>query len=406
MKKQAFAFGWTPIKQKDTKIDNYFLMRNWQEDCFNQLNHSSYWIINAPTASGKSFGISAIVADNLRDNPNMKVIIAVPQTIIASGFRYNCIQFPNGERVEFVPFHDLCRSTPDSNIKYINNFLLGMRDTNSINDRVLICSHASLVMAFKNNPNAFQNITIIIDEAHHAQNATYNLTITDEDIEDQIISNNLGSLITYSLQNPDMNIQIGLSTATFFRGDRRSIIPPQYISIFERFDLPYDEFLKSCQYLRNFKYDFVFYKNQYIDAIKELMTESIGKTIIYIPSVGGRYTIGGKTDDVHAILQAISNVEYPIIIDEDKPIMKVKRGENWISVVNLVDETLREEKKQAIIDDHERDISNIDVIITLNMFKEGASWKWADRSIIVGAKNSLNEVIQIIGRFFRDCAGK
>lgn len=399
--KTAFSRGWTPIEYKETVVDgNYFTFREWQEECFNDLQDSNYWIINAPTASGKSFGISAILADYLMKNPNMKAIIAVPQTIIASGFRLNFIELPDGSRIDFVPQHDLCRNSADSNVDYIISFLSGATDKTNINDRILLCSHASLVASFKKNPNSYTNVAVIVDEAHHARNAEL------ESVEDQIISNSLGAVVTHAIQNPDKNIHIGLSTATFFRGDRLSIIPSQYSQLFDRFDLPYDEFLKTCKYLRHFKYDFVFYQHSYKEALDELFKDGTGKSIVYIPSVGGRYTVGDKNDDVLSVIKSIAQNNNPEIIDEDKPIMKIKRGDEWISVINLVDENLREEKKDAIDQDHKSPESEIDVIITLNMFKEGASWKWADNSIIIGAKNSLNEVIQIIGRLFRDCEGK
>ena len=48
----------------------------------------------------------------------------------------------------------------------------------------------------------------------------------------------------------------------------------------------------------------------------------------------------------------------------------------------------------------------LDTIIALGMFKEGADWIWADRSIIVGPRASFVDVIQMIGRLFRDAKGK
>jgi signal peptidase I len=47
-----------------------------------------------------------------------------------------------------------------------------------------------------------------------------------------------------------------------------------------------------------------------------------------------------------------------------------------------------------------------DAVIALGMFKEGANWIWADRSMIVGIRESLVEIMQIIGRLFRDAVGK
>src|SRR5262249_10478428 len=108
-----------------------------------------------------------------------------------------------------------------------------------------------------------------------------------------------------------------------------------------------------------------------------------------------------------AVLKAIAGTDNVVFADEDQPIMRVKRGDDWIKVVNLVDERLREQKKEAIIAAHKKaDGDDIDVIIALGMFKEGANWRWADREVIIGRRGSLTEIIQMIGRLFRDAVGK
>jgi hypothetical protein len=40
------------------------------------------------------------------------------------------------------------------------------------------------------------------------------------------------------------------------------------------------------------------------------------------------------------------------------------------------------------------------------MFKEGANWRWATDCIIIGYKNSLTDLMQSVGRLFRDAKGK
>jgi len=91
--------------------DGFYKMRDWQQRCFKALKDNRNWIIKAPTAAGKSFEICALGADALIRNSNLKIIIAVPQTIIAAGFRSNKIEFPDGTRVEWAikPSRDLCR---------------------------------------------------------------------------------------------------------------------------------------------------------------------------------------------------------------------------------------------------------------------------------------------------------
>ena len=107
------------------------------------------------------------------------------------------------------------------------------------------------------------------------------------------------------------------------------------------------------------------------------------------------------------MLRAIAGTDVPILADTDQPVMRVKRGDQWIRVVDLVDATKRDQKVAAIDRAHKApDSADIDVVVALGMFKEGGNWRWADREIIVGHRSSLTEVIQMIGRLFRDVAGK
>ncbi|HXC44364.1 MAG TPA: hypothetical protein VNY51_12685 [Candidatus Dormibacteraeota bacterium] len=128
---------------------------------------------------------------------------------------------------------------------------------------------------------------------------------------------------------------------------------------------------------------------------------------MYIPPVGTSCSLGTKAQDVDAVLKTIAGTDAYIADDRDQPIMRLKRGNEWVKVVNLVDEHLREEKKEVIIAAHEKPDSNdIDVIIALGLFKEGANWRWADREIIIGQRGSLTELNQMIGRLLRDAPGK
>jgi hypothetical protein len=218
------------------------------------------------------------------------------------------------------------------------------------------------------------------------------------------MNNKLGALVKHALQNRE-SIQVGLATATFFRGDRTSIIPDD--AEFARFDLAYDEYLETCQFLRSFSYDFVISRGSFADPLRHLFDRKIGKTIVYIPAVNSSSSLGTKMADVNVVLQAIAGTDTPTLADIDKPVMRVKRGDEWVRVVNLVDEMNRAAKTEAIIAAHSApDAGDIDVVIALGMLKEGANWRWADREIIIGHRGSLTEILQMVGRILRDVAGK
>ncbi len=378
--------------------DGFYRMREWQSRCFDQLSSSQDWIINAPMAAGKSFEICAIAADRLNRDEHLRVIIAVPQTIIGAGFESNKIEYPDGARIvwDIQPSHDLCRETRTKSSAHLLTFLEGpiSRDLMS---RVILCTHATLVRAFEKNKAAFNKVLLVIDEAHHVKHGGN----ADLDLE---LENRLGALVKHALENPG-RIQLGLSTATLFRGDTAQIVPD--LSRFARFELPYDEYLATCRYLRSFSYDFVTHSTSFVGSLTRLFAQKVAKTLVYIPPVGTASSLGSKAKDVDAVLKAIAGTETVVVADEDQPIMRVKRGGDWIKVVNLVDERLRERKKEAISVAHKKaDAGDIDVIIALGMFKEGANWRWADREVIIGRRGSLTEIIQMIGRLFRDVVGK
>src|SRR6516164_8160674 len=122
----AMVVETTPVAQVSTEAsDGFFRLREWQVRCFNELSASHNWIINAPMAAGKSFQISAMAADRLGHDDRLKVIIAVPQTVIAAGFRLNRIEFPDGTRVEWAirPELDLCSENASQSTKHLLKFL-------------------------------------------------------------------------------------------------------------------------------------------------------------------------------------------------------------------------------------------------------------------------------------------
>jgi hypothetical protein len=331
-------------------------------------------------ASGKTFLICALGANWLRTTPDLKVIIAVPQLIIAPGFRQNKLLLPDGTRATWEIEVDLTHESAKNSTAHLLQFM--KRGTS----RTLLCTHATLARVFQKEPEAFKNVLVAIDEAHHVS-------------EQQ---NQLGQFVKYALANPD-DIRLGLATATFFRGDASAIISDQ--TAFDRFDLPYDEFLATCKHLRSFAYDFIIEPN-FTTGLERLFKERIGKTIVYIPPVGNRYSLGSKHADRDAALCAIAGTDKPVIKDADQPVMRVQRGKQWVRVVDLVSEHLRAEKRQAIEDAHQGNGDDIDVLIALGIFKEGGNWRYADREIIIGHRHSLTEVTQTIGRLFRDVEGK
>jgi hypothetical protein len=141
----------------------------------------------------------------------------------------------------------------------------------------------------------------------------------------------------------------------------------------------------------------------------ELFKDGVDPCIVFVPNVGSRFSVGTKHDDVFECYKAIAGENTPTI-KKDEIFTYVKRGEDWIRCIDLVDdESNRAEKVQAIADDHDNtDPSKrkIDVIIALGMMKEGANWRWARNEFIIGNRHSLREFVQMVGRLFRSADGK
>ena len=109
-------------------------------------------------AAGKTFELCAIAAARLRGDGDLRVVIAAPQGTMVGGFRDNKIEMPDGTRVhwEVDPKRDLCGETSQPNTANLLSFLAGPTPTNAM-DRVILCTHATLVRAFSKNPAAFKH---------------------------------------------------------------------------------------------------------------------------------------------------------------------------------------------------------------------------------------------------------
>lgn len=369
--------------------------RPWQHTCFNRVKDQPYWIVNAPMAAGKTLLICALAYTKLVKNKKLRVVISVPQTVIADGFVSDKFELPAGKRVDWhvSARNDLCNDNRDpvanSTIEHTLRWLRRPASL-EVEDRVLLCAHATLAEAFSRDPSVFKDLLVIIDEAHHA-------TCVEE--QDLRLQNKTGAIIGHALEG---HIELGLTTATFFRSDTADIVPAKHLSRFYLYRLSFPEFLENIRPFERFSYDFMLYEVTWLDALNRLFDERIGKTIVYVPPVNSSASVGGKQCDVNLVLQAIAGCQNPIIRDADQPVMRVKRGKRWIKVVNLVDESFRGAKKEAIFRAQRSGKADaIDVIVTLKMFREGANWEWADRAVIIGPRNSIVDLLQTIGRLLR-----
>jgi superfamily II DNA or RNA helicase len=358
-------------------------MREMQARAFEE-RVSQYLLIKAPPASGKSRALMFLGLDKLEHQGLRKVIVAVPEKSIGGSFQdTHLTEF--GFFADWVvsPENNLCIDGSDKGkVNGFQRFMAG-------GDRILVCTHATLRFAFdKIDISAFDDCLVAIDEFHHVS--------ADGD-------SRLGGLIDTLMRSSTAHIVA--MTGSYFRGDSVPILLAEDEAKFTKVTYTYYEQLNGYEYLKSLGIGYHFYKgvDGYIDALTTVLDAS-KKTIIHIPNVNSGESTKDKHGEVDAILDKLGEV---IKRDPETGILYIlSKDGRELKVANLVDDNAAERPKvQAYL----RDIKaadDIDIIIALGMAKEGFDWPFCEHVLTIGYRSSLTEIVQIIGRATRDCAGK
>jgi len=413
--KPGARHAWVPKPEAHfTKPGDPLTLLKWQHEAYAELHEKDHWIMAAMTGSGKGFALRALGVAELIENPAMKMIVAVPQLSIAHDFFESYFDVPGHgpfqwdmrDGVELCGLDRTQRSEAKdargniSNGCKVDKLLAVFRvRSKDVMARVVLCTHATLAEAFKREPKKFRNVRIVIDEAHH-------LSHRESEFDDQ--HNQIGAVVSRAMRVPSANIRIGLCSATPFRADGQGLVSATHLEKIARFEFPFDEFLQSLKYLSSFKYDFATYSDDYRGALKELLKDRVGRSIIYIPGVNSNHQIGTKYDDRDAVYASIAGSDTPKI-RQNGAVTEVfaNRFRKWIPCIDLVDEDGRSAKYAQINEWHGSDTPPEQfVIISLNTFKEGANCKWLDAEYVLGPRQSQVSVMQMLGRVFRDAPGK
>ena len=195
-------------------------------------------------------------------------------------------------------------------------------------------------------------------------------------------------------------------TGSYFRGDSVQILEPNDEDKFEKVTYTYYEQLNGYQYLKSFAMGYSFYRGPYTDALDEVIDVS-KKSIIHIPNVNSSESTKEKYDEVDRIMDVIS--DGGDVHQNSDGIYEVNRPDGkQLLVADLVNEESRDKVTSylANITDDIEDLDKLDIIIALGMAKEGFDWPFAEYALTIGYRNSLTEIIQIIGRVTRDSANK
>ena len=364
-----------------SQSNNALGMREMQERVYAKRT-SQHLLIKAPPASGKSRALMFIALDKLHAQSLKKAIIAVPERSIGKSFRSTKLtDYGFYWDWEVLSQNNLTeQGTSKSKVKQFVDFM----HSESPDDRVLICTHATLRFAFEQLADSdFNNVLLAIDEFHH---------VSQDD--NSVLGNALRNILANSTAH------VVAMTGSYFRGDSVPILAPEDEQKFDKVSYTYYEQLEGYQYLKSFAMGYNFYRGRYTDVLHEVLDTS-KKTIIHIPNVNSGESTKDKYDEVDRILDELGQaVPDPktglwLVTEETGRVLKV---------ADLVTEEGREKVQDYL--NKMTSLDDLDIIIALGMAKEGFDWPYAEYALTIGYRQSLTEIVQIIGRVTRDSSNK
>ena len=360
-------------------------MRAMQERAYERRGEQ-YLLLKSPPASGKSRALMFIALDKLHNQDIQQAIIAVPEKSIGASFNDEPLTkwgFPYDWHVE--PRWNLCNAPGEdgSKVKSVGSFLAS-------EDRVLVCTHATFRFAVEQfGVAAFDDRLIAIDEFHH---------VSADD------NNVLGSQLKQFIERD--KVHIVAMTGSYFRGDAVPVLLPEDEARFATVTYTYYEQLNGYQYLKTLNLGYYFYSGAYADEVVNVL-DPTEKTIVHIPNVNSRESMGDKLKEVEHIVGELGDWEGT---DEATGFYRVRTAEGrLLKIADLVDDDPTKRNRVAAAlraPEAKQDRDYVDIIIALGMAKEGFDWVWCEHALTIGYRSSLTEIVQIIGRATRDAEGK
>ena len=358
-------------------------MREMQRMAYEQRNRR-YLLVKAPPASGKSRAMMFVALDKLANQGIRKVIVAVPEKSIGRSFGNTELKkYGFFADWKVAPYYNLCDAKNEKEkVKRFREFI--STDTN----RILVCTHATLRISMKQIGDEQLNDCFFgIDEYHHSSADAYN---------------GLGELVRRLITFTTAHIMA--MTGSYFRGDAVPVMRPEDEQLFQpAINYNYYQQLNGYKYLKSLGIGYAFFQGQYITAIREAL-DTTKKTLIHIPPVQGRDAYTGKHDQVADIIAQIGEV----VDEEPEHFIKIVRTPDGrlLRVGDLVEDNIPMRRSLQAYLNNMKSRDALDILIALGTAKEGFDWEWCECCLTIGIRASLTEVVQIIGRCTRDCAGK
>jgi len=360
-------------------------MRAMQERAYEKRGEQ-YLLIKSPPASGKSRALMFIALDKLHNQGIKQAIIAVPEKSIGSSFSDEPLtKFGYYYDWYVNPKWNLCNAPGEdgSKVNSVKAFLAS-------EDKVLVCTHATFRFALERfGVEVFDDRLIAIDEFHHVS--------ADE-------GNVLGSQLKQLVARDKANIVA--MTGSYFRGDANPVLMPEDEAKFDTVTYTYYEQLNGYEYLKTLNLGYYFYSGAYADEILSVLNPN-EKTIIHIPNVNSRESMGDKIKEVEHIIEELGSWQ-GIDPGTGFHLVKTPKGK-LLRIADLVDDDVTKRNKVSAalkLPAAKTNRDHVDIIIALGMAKEGFDWIWCEHALTVGYRSSLTEIVQIIGRATRDAPNK
>ena len=373
-----------------SKKSNELGMRAMQERAY-QKRGEQYLLIKSPPASGKSRALMFIALDKIENQGLKQAIIVVPERAIGASFNNTPLsKFGFWADWVVLPQWNLCNAPGADDPRVAKSKVEAVRAFLASGDKFLISTHATFRFAVDElGVEAFDDRLIAVDEFHHVS--------ANPD-------NRLGTHLRAFMARDRAHIVA--MTGSYFRGDAEAVLMPGDEARFETVTYTYYEQLNGYDYLKSLDIGYYFYAGRYLDAIHEVL-DPTKKTIVHIPNVNARESLGDKIREAEDIMHALGTWKGA---DPATGFQLIERSDGTVlKVADLVDDDgARRDRVIGSLKDpaqvENRD--HVDIIIALGMAKEGFDWIWCQHALTVGYRSSLTEVVQIIGRATRDAPGK
>jgi hypothetical protein len=107
-------------------------------------------------------------------------------------------------------------------------------------------------------------------------------------------------------------VHIVAMTGSYFRGDAEAVLAPQEESKFDTVTYTYYEQLNGYEYLKQLDIGYFFYNGPYADDILKVL-DPTKKTIVHIPNVNARESMGDKIKEVEHSRTRLENLIHRVV---------------------------------------------------------------------------------------------